>query len=218
MEPAMGHEQEQLTQKPRAMQTLIDCRCALWILLLSGWPSAFGQGLTSSVSMSENSTASDVTHNVAPGHIVDLLYPIRTKQQRPRILTFETLTPINGGGDHTAASQIPDFGGTLQSYANMTAATVVDSTKLPFGGAVTLALGHDRVEMFGGAGAVYVPFSTPYSAPNTWLSQTKVGVRVALDQERHFWVGATTYLLTNFGEKTKNRSYGSADFSVRFGK
>jgi hypothetical protein len=76
-----------------------------------------------------------------------------------------------------------------------------------------------RVELFGRIGGVYVsfPFQSPYARLNSWVTQAKLGARVALDQEHRFWIGTTTHYQTNFADKTRQWGYGSADFTIRFG-
>jgi len=63
-----------------------------------------------------------------------------------------------------------------------------------------------------------VPYATPYSKPNSWLAQTSLGARIALDPGHHVWLGGTAYYLTDFADKTRQWSYGSADLTIRFGR
>lgn len=70
----------------------------------------------------------------------------------------------------------------------------------------------------GGIGGIFVPYESWYSKPNSWLTQTSLGARIALDPGHHFWLGATSYYLTDFADKTRQWGYGAADLTVRFGK
>jgi hypothetical protein len=115
-------------------------------------------------------------------------------------------------------TQIPEIGGALQPYAIVAATAVSTGIRMPSGGQFTRSFDHGRIELFGGAGEVYVPFATRYSMPNSWLSQTTAGFRFSLDAQHHFWVGASAYYLTDFAGKKRQWAYGSADFTVRFGR
>jgi hypothetical protein len=121
------------------------------------------------------------------------------------------------------SGQIPDVGGSLQWFANLRNVTLWQPpaesiNKAPFGGEVVLPLAGDRTELFGGVGGVYSIMGTQYTRPYTWLTQTKLGARVALDPGGHFWVGTTAYYYTNFAEKTRQWVTRSADLTFRFGK
>lgn len=161
------------------------------------------------------------TPPIPPGpfsHIV--LYLIAPENTPPGKLIVNSINPATAPGEPRVdtSGRIPDFGGILQSYGN-TNHIGQDSTKQPFGADVTLPLANRRVEVFSGFGGTYVQFGSPNAVPNTWLTQGKAGARVALDPERHVWLGATSYFVTNFaGDKTRNRSYKSADLTFRFGK
>lgn len=128
-------------------------------------------------------------------------------------LTIEDAVSIKEPG-----VQIPDFGGALQAYVNRLAPVAPLNSQLPFGGNVVLSLARRRVEIFGGMGGIFVPYASPYTAPNTWLMQNKAGFRVALDPDKHVWLGATTYLMTNFAVKTTSSGAATADLTVNFGK
>jgi hypothetical protein len=101
---------------------------AAWIMLLSGWSSAFSQDLSSSAPI-DQSDIGGFTHDVTPNHLANLINPVRPEQPGPFILVFENLTPAPPASDHLPATQIPEFGGALQSYAIMNAASTLDSTK-----------------------------------------------------------------------------------------
>ena len=134
-------------------------------------------------------------------------------------LRIDTLLPA-AGSETAPGSRDPRtffFGGVLQYEATVTNANPLNNNPRPFGADVTLPVAGGRAEVFGGNGAVFVPFGSPYAIRNSWLMQTKTGLRVAIDADRRFWLGTTGYLLTNFGRKTKQRGYGAADLTIRLG-
>jgi hypothetical protein len=121
------------------------------------------------------------------------------------------------------SGQIPNFGGVLQYFANLPDVSLWRTSaqsmnKAPFGGEAVLPLARERAELFGGIGGVYSTTGTPYTRPYTWLTQTKLGGRVALDPGGHFWLGTTAYYQTNFAEKTRQWVTKTADFAIRFGR
>ncbi len=147
----------------------------------------------------------------------------QTKQPASRI-HVDAVQPATRFGDFPAVNtsgQIPNFGGALQSFANLHSLSLwrpPDQNKAPFGCEAVMPFAGDRVELFGGIGAVYSIMGTPYTRPYTWFGQTKLGGRVALDPGGHFWLGTTAYYHTNFAEKTRQWVTRSADFSIRFGR
>jgi hypothetical protein len=123
------------------------------------------------------------------------------------------------------SGQIPPFGGPLQYYVNLPNLSAcsnghigISRGKTPFGGNVILLFARERAEMFGGVAGVYVVMGSWYTRPYTWLTQTDLGWRVALDRGHYFWIGSTGYYLTNFAEKTRQCGLGTADFTFRFGR
>ena len=147
--------------------------------------------------------------------------PARHSESRFHVDMIQPPTRLGDFPAVNTSGQIPHFGGVLQDFANLHNVSLwraPDQNKAPFGGEVVLPLAHDRVEWFGGVAGVYSVFGTPYSRPYTWLTQTKVGGRVALDPGGHFWLGTTTYYHTNFAEKTRQWVLGTADFGIRFGR
>lgn len=124
--------------------------------------------------------------------------------------TAQTPTP--------AITRIPYFGGPLQTYLNLTPGIVADQAKLPFGANVTVPVAGGRAEIYGGAGGAFIPYRSVYTRQDTWFTQTRAGIRVALDPDRHVWLGGTAYYLTNFAEKKRQWGLGTADLTVRFGK
>jgi hypothetical protein len=113
---------------------------------------------------------------------------------------------------------IPDFGGALQDYVNRLGPGASLDSRAPFGGSLLFTFAGGRLEVFGGLGGIFVPWASSYTRPNSWLTQTSAGARVALDPNRRVWLGVSTYLLTNSADKTRSRAYPSADLTFRFGK
>jgi hypothetical protein len=121
--------------------------------------------------------------------------------------------------------QIHFLDGALQNYLNIN--NGVNNTDLlghtrymllPFGATAVLPVAGGRLEIHGGFGGLFVPYESSYSKPNSWLTQISLGARIALDPGHHFWLGATSYYLTDFADKTRQWGYGAADLTVRFGK
>jgi hypothetical protein len=176
------------------------CSIIALAAFLGGWAGAQAQNPSTDVA---GIYASPAKRPVARKFIVDTVIP----------------APHEGGGPPVDTSgAIANFGGALQAFAIVTSTTEVRGVKSPFGGNVIFPLGRGRVELFGGVGGVYVPTASRYAMQDTWLTQTKLGVRVALDPDHHFWLGTTAYYLTNFAEKTQQWGYGSADLTFRFGR
>jgi hypothetical protein len=185
-------------------------RAIATIVILTGWCHVSAQ------SQSEESHA-DHGSRVHDGKAY-------SKQPASRFRIY-AVQPATRFGDFPAVNtsgQIPNFGGVLQGFANLRDVSVwrtrPENDKAPFGGEVVLPLARERVELFGGTGGVYSTMGTPYTRPYTWLTQTKLGGRVALDPAGHFWLGTTAYHQTNFGEKTRQWVTGTADFAIRFGR
>jgi hypothetical protein len=95
----------------------------------------------------------------------------------------------------------------------------------PFGAKATLKLRHDRIELFGGFGALeawkpdgtFEPrghslFSSSYG--DAWLAQVEAGGRIAVDRSQHLWLGGTGRHLSNFGPGLRawNTFSGAATF------
>lgn len=180
-------------------------------VILVGWCHGLAQGQPEEASADHGSKVHD-----------------RQAQAKPPASRFrvEAVRPATRLGDFPAVNtsgQIPNFGGVLQGFANVRNVSLWRSpdqsiNRAPFGGEVVLPLARDRVELFGGIGGVYSTMGTPYTRPYTWLTQTKLGGRVALDPAGHFWLGTTVYYHTNFAEKTRQWVMGTADFAIRFGR
>jgi hypothetical protein len=188
---------------------------------LGGWADAAAQNAPLDTSLARITTHADVTRTNAVDAGVALNNLLAAKRPAARRFIIEPVVPTASPDKVPTvdtSGQIANFGGALQSFAIVTNTSEVRGTKSPFGGDVTLPLARGRVELFGGIGGVYVPLGSPYTMPNAWLTQIKLGGRVALDPEHHFWLGTTAYYLTNFAEKTRQWGYGSADLTVRFGR
>lgn len=142
----------------------------------------------------------------------DRYYLVPLDTHAPFRMDVETMLPavVNG--------QIPFYGGALQTYLNLSTTDSNYATHLPFGATFVRPVAHGRVELFGGIGGIFADFRTPYAMTNAWMVQTTMGVRVALDEGRHVWVGTTTRYITDFADKKRQWVYGSADLTLRFGK
>ncbi len=116
-----------------------------------------------------------------------------------------------------AYGQVPYYGGPLQYYLNVERTYPLHDVKLPFGASFFHPAAHGRVEIFGSVSGLYVPFASIYTRPNSWLTQANAGVRVAVDEERHFWLGGSIGYLANFADQKRQYGYGSVDFTYRFG-
>ena len=114
--------------------------------------------------------------------------------------------------------QIRYYGGPLQTYLNLAGLDVARETHLPFGATAVLPIDRWRMELFGGMGGAYATFHTPYATTNSWMVQTSMGARAALDQGRHVWIGTTATYITDFADKKRQWATGTADLTLRFGK
>jgi hypothetical protein len=180
-------------------------------LVVAGWCHVFAQGQSEQSSAGSGSKVQDSQADAKP--------PVF----KFRIDAVPPTTPVGDFPGANTSGQIPNVGGPLQFYANLRNVTLWQSpaasmNKTPFGGEFRLQLLRDRAELFGGIAGVYSIMGTQYTRPYTWLTQAKLGGSVALDPAGHFWVGTTTYYLTNFAEKTRQWVTRSADFTIRFGK
>ncbi len=99
----------------------------------------------------------------------------------------------------------------------------------PFGALATLKLHNDRVELFTGFGGIeaWKPDGTfeprgrslwTNSYGDAWLMQAQGGVRVALDRQQHFSVGATGRHLYNYGSGPQQWSTFSGDVMFKLGR
>jgi hypothetical protein len=168
--------------------------------------------LWASVSASAQDTPAEIT-NVARDNWHRQIAIVAPTPTRTSGLTVESVTQ-----DRAPGVTIPDFAGALQDYINRLAPVASLDSRAPFGGGFHISFLRERVEVFGGAGGVFVPWASSYTRPNSWLIQTKAGVHVALDPNRRIWLGTTTYLMTNLADKTRERAYATADLTLRFGK
>ena len=109
-----------------------------------------------------------------------------------------------------------DFGGALQAYANFTGKGSATLTP-PFGSRLTLPVAQGRLELFGAVTGLIAPYANGHVRQNTWTTETQVGVRVPLDRDKRYWVGATGHYLVNFADRNRQWVFGTADFTVRLG-
>jgi hypothetical protein len=99
----------------------------------------------------------------------------------------------------------------------------------PFGANVTAKLKNDRMELFAGFAGIEAWkadgtlqkqglrwFTT--SDGDAWLAQGQAGFRVAVDNGRHFWLGATGRRLYNFGPGSRQWTTLGGDATIRFGR
>ena len=129
-----------------------------------------------------------------------------------RELDVETMLPAVENG------QIRFYGGPLQTYLNLAGLDIARETHLPFGATAVFPIQRWRLELFGGIGGAYAIFHTPYAMTNSWMVQTTIGARTALDQGRHVWIGTTASYITDFADKKRQWVTGTADLTLRFGK
>jgi len=181
------------------------------ILIVAGWSHLVAQG------QSAESPAGPETK------VHDGQADAKLPTWRFYIYAVPPTTPVGDFPGANTSGQIPNVGGSLQWFANLRNVSLWQSPaqsidKTPFAGEFVLQFVRDRAELFGGIGGVYSIMGTQYTRPYTWLTQTKLGTRVALDPAGHFWVGTTTYYYTNFAERTRQWVTRSADLTIRFGK
>ena len=117
-----------------------------------------------------------------------------------------------------ADGQIHFYGGPLQTYLNLAGKDTAHDTHLPFGATFVLPINRWRLDLFGGIGGAFATFRTPYAMTNSWIVQTSMGTRVALDNGRHIWVGTTASHVIDFADKQRQWVTGTADLTLRFGK
>jgi len=137
------------------------------------------------------------------------LFAMKPPTFRPEV---ETMLPA------VENDQIRFYGGPLQTYLNLAGLDTARETHLPFGATSVLPINRWRLELSGGIGGAYATFHTPYAMTNSWMVQTSVGARAALDPGRHVWLGATTSYITDFADNKRQWVTGTADLTLRFGK
>lgn len=92
--------------------------------------------------------------------------------------------------------------------------------QIPFGLKGILPFSNDRVELFGGLGAIAVAHKVDYFGPR-WLGQVSLGGRFAVDKSRRIWVGAMGRGFTNFTNLAEAGRQGytvTAEIGFRFGR
>jgi hypothetical protein len=115
--------------------------------------------------------------------------------------------------------QIGNYGGPLQYYLNSALSYPLHDVIVPFGGSAQVPLAHGRVELFGNMGGIFVPVrTTSPTMPNSWLVQTSLGIRVALDPAHHFWAGGSALHVVDFADKQRQSGAWSADLTFRSGR
>lgn len=203
------------------------------VMGLGGWVGALAQNLSGgSLSccgiIDVNFGHSRFDYRTAPSQWTAKEWPKKSR------IIVETVPPASSSREVPEVfpnNQIPLFGGPLQYFANRADTSTASGIKRPFGGNIVVPLVHGRMEIFSGLGGVYfqpttylpratayVRPGTPSVQPNSWLTQISFGGRAALDPQHHFWLGASTYYLTNFADKPRRWSSNSADFTIRFGR
>jgi hypothetical protein len=113
----------------------------------------------------------------------------------------------------------PTAGCNLYAFSNSFYSAGGRAVSMPFGFRGIRPILNGRVELFIGGGGVYLwnPRSY-YSQENGWGLQATMGARVAVDKQRHFWLGTTGRFMN------VNRVYPSqwiswtADVGFRFGR
>jgi hypothetical protein len=213
------------------------CRSLFLVLALvmglGGWVGSLAQNLSGGGLSCCRITDVNFGHSRFDYRTAPPQWTVKDWPQKSRIIV-ETVQPASSSKEVSGVlptNQIPHFGGFLQYFANRTDTTTASGIRPPFGGNIVVPLVHGRIEIFGGIGGVYfqptisfhpgtayVRRGVPYVQPDSWLMQGSFGGRAALDPEHHFWLGASTYYLVNFADKTRRWSSSSADFAVRFGR
>ena len=136
------------------------------------------------------------------------------------------LSPTGEGFENPVGfANVPGMSGDLECPRCISRPAMERSrfTLPPFGGQATLSLWQNRVQLFTGMGGVNAwkpdntliePNRRGSSYNDAWLLQGQAGARVALDRNRHLWLGPMSRYVSNFGEGKKhwNTFGGSATF------
>lgn len=202
-------------------------------MVLGGCAGALAQDLSVGGLASCNFTNVTLGHNRFDYGAAPTRWTAKERPTKTRIIV-ETVQPATSSSEVPrlgTPSRPPLFGGFLQYFANRADTINASGIRPSFGGNIVLPLLRGRVEIFGGVGGVYhqptiflrpgtayVRRGIPYVQPNSWVTQAQFGGRAALDPEHHFWLGASSYYLINFADKTRRWSSNSADFTFRFGR
>ena len=148
-----------------------------------------------------------IPYNVAP--------PLPTRH-------FLQLDQVLSWGNVVTEHQTHYFGGIFQEYLDGNNPDLVGrmhDTVAPFGASGVIPLARGKLELYGSMAGLFVPFQfRPNIIRDSWLTQSSLGVRVALDPGHHIWVGTTGYYLIDLADKTRQWSYGTADLTIRFGR
>jgi hypothetical protein len=109
-------------------------------------------------------------------------------------------------------------GSSLTTFSSSTTTigrAAARNTSVPFGLRGILPMKQGKVELFvGGDGAYTWNTNQNYKA---WGVEGRLGVRFALDRQRHFWLGTTGEFLEEFGYSQQHWTTWTADFGYRFG-
>jgi hypothetical protein len=111
-----------------------------------------------------------------------------------------------------------NFDGPLRDFLNLNLTSAQPEFAKAFGVSGIMPLAHGRVEIFGSAGGIFVPFRTRYTMPNAWFTEANLGARLALEPSHHLWAGGTVHYMADFADKTRQWGYASADLTIRFGR
>ena len=87
-------------------------------------------------------------------------------------------------------------------------------TGLPFGLRYIYPTSNGKVEWSAGLAGAYMLGPNNYSE---WAAEPSLGVRVAVDKRRHFWLGSTARFINDFGEPQARWFTLTADLGFRFG-
>jgi hypothetical protein len=146
--------------------------------------------------------------SAAPVEIVDTSRFLENHRSFTLLSAVPAAVEVDGKATETPNGQILYTGGPLQQYLNLEAMHPLYDVMRSFGATGVTTLARGRAEIFGGMGGLFVPYRTPYTMPNSWLTQISLGARVPLDQRQHFWLGGTAPYLTNFADKNRQWAPG----------
>lgn len=119
-----------------------------------------------------------------------------------RILKYLSLD----AGVDTTVSTIPQ----TQNYAGYYSRT--ENAAFGFRGILPLAKG--KTELFAGVDGAYL---RDFQASSSMAIEPEFGFRVAVDKQKHFWLGGTGRFVQNFGIAAGEWFTSTADIGFRFG-
>ena len=93
-------------------------------------------------------------------------------------------------------------------------------TTMPFGFRYVQPLNKGKLELSIGLGAAYIWYPQVFYAGSfgTWAGQGSLGAHVAVDKNRHIWLGTTGRYFNDFRYYSRSWVDWTADVSFRFGK